>query len=50
MLEGVVFIGTLGLKLKNPFGGLEVPVTTKPPLGRLSGTVVYKKRIHIESD
>ena len=35
MLEGVVFIGTL--KLKNPFGGLVVSVTTKPPSGLLSG-------------
>ena len=34
MLEGVVFIGTL--KLKNPFGGLVVSVTTKPPSGLLS--------------
>ena len=34
MLQGVVFIGTL--KLKNPFGGLVVSVTTKPPSGLLS--------------
>ena len=40
MLEGVVFIGTL--KLKNPFGGLVVSVTTKPPSGLLYGIPVNK--------